>query len=68
MRKSIGAVDECAPMHKEVNQQKKPIHKELTKNLSILARICHEICILLKCIVYLVYLVLFEIIYIVSRL
>jgi hypothetical protein len=35
----------------EVNQQKKPIDEEVTKNLSLLVRIGHKILILLKCIV-----------------
>jgi hypothetical protein len=48
---------------KAVSQQKKPID-----NLSVLVGIGHEILLLLKCIVGLVCLVLFGIVYIVSRL
>jgi hypothetical protein len=46
-----------------VNQQKKPID-----DLSVLIGIGHEILLLLKCIVGLVCLVLFGIVYVVSRL
>ena len=54
-------VDESAPVYDEaVNQQK--------NDLSILVGIGREILILLKCIVGLICLVLFEIVYIVSRL
>ena len=53
--------DESAPMYEEaMNQQK--------NDLSILVGIDREIFILLKCIVGLVCLVLFGIVYIVSRL
>jgi hypothetical protein len=58
--------DESAHVHEEVNQQKKPIDEELMKNLSVLVGIGREIRILLKCIVGLVCLVLFGIVYIVS--
>jgi hypothetical protein len=55
------AADESAPLYDEaVNKQK--------NYLSVLVRIGHEIFILLKCIVSLVCLVLFGIVYIVSRL
>ena len=61
--------DENALVHEEAaNQQKKPIDQKLTKDFSILVGISHEILILLKCIVGLVCLVLFGIVYIVSRL
>jgi predicted flap endonuclease-1-like 5' DNA nuclease len=67
--KADEAADESAPMHEEaVNQQKKPMDGEPTKDLSILVGIGREVVILLKCIVGLVYLVLFGIVYIVSRL
>jgi hypothetical protein len=53
--------DESAPLYDEtVNQQK--------NDLSILVGIGHEILILLKCIVGLICLVLFRIVYIISRL
>ena len=53
-------VDESAPVYDEaVNQQK--------NDLCVLVGIGHEILILLKCIVGLVCLVLFEILYIVLR-
>jgi hypothetical protein len=69
VHKSAEADDESALMHEEtVNQQKKPIDEELTNDLSILVGIGHEILILLKCIIGLVCLVLFGIVYIVSRL
>jgi hypothetical protein len=48
---------------KAVSQQKKPID-----DLSVLVRIGREILLLLKCIIGLVCLVLFRIVYIVSRL
>jgi tetrahydromethanopterin S-methyltransferase subunit G len=55
------AADESAPVYDEVvNQQK--------NDLSVLVGIGREILILLKCIVGLVCLVLFVIVYIVSRL
>ena len=55
------ATDESAPLYDEaMNQQK--------NDPSVLVRIGHKILILLKCIVGLVYLVLFGIVYIVSRL
>ena len=61
LAKETEAADESAPMYDEVvNQQK--------NNLSVLVGIGHKILILLKCIVGLVYLVLFGIVYIVSRL
>ena len=61
LAKKTEAVDESAPMYDEaVNQQK--------NDLSVLGGIGREILILLKCIVGLVCLVLFEIVYIVSRL
>jgi hypothetical protein len=69
VHKSAEADDESALVHEEVvNQQKKPMDEELTNDLSILVRIDREILILLKCIIGLVCLVLFGIIYIVSRL
>ena len=59
--KETKATDESAPVYDEaVNQQK--------NDLSILVGIGREILILLKCIVGLVCLVLFGIVYIVSRL
>jgi hypothetical protein len=59
---------ESAPdVHYEVNH-KKSIDEELTKNLSLLVRIRCKIIVLLKCIVGLVCLVLFGIVYIVSEL
>ena len=68
--KMAEAADESGPVHNEeaVNQQNKPIDEEPTKELSILVGIGHKILILLKCIVGLVCLVLFGIIYIISRL
>ena len=40
VQESAKAVDESAPVHEEVvNQQKKPIDEELTKNLFVLVRI-----------------------------
>jgi hypothetical protein len=54
-------------VHEEVSQ-KKPIDKEMTKNLSPLVRIGRGILILFKCITSLVCLVLLEIVYIVPRL
>ena len=50
-----------APLYDEVVNQK-------MNDLSVLVVIGHEILIMLKCIVGLVYLVLFGIVYIVSRL
>jgi hypothetical protein len=62
--KATKEADETASVDDEtVSQQKKPID-----DLSILVRIGHEILLVLKCIVGLVCLVLFGIIYIVSRL
>ena len=55
------ATDESAPLYDEVMNQQK-------NDLSVLVGIGREILILLKCIVGLVYLVLFGIVYIVSRL
>jgi hypothetical protein len=64
MAKATKQVDESAGVDDEVvSQQKKPID-----DLSILVRIDRKILLLLKCIVGLVYLVLFGIVYIVSRL
>ena len=61
LTKETEADDESAPMYDEVvNQQK--------NDLFVLVGIGREILILLKCIVGLVCLVLFEIVYIVSRL
>jgi hypothetical protein len=54
-------------VHEEVNQ-KKSINEDLTKNLPLLVGIRGEILILLKDIVGIVCLVLFGIVYIVSRL
>lgn len=60
--------DESAPdVHEEVNH-KKSINEELTKNLSLLVRIRCKIIVLLKCIIDLVCLVLFGIVYIISEL
>jgi len=59
--------DESAPVHKEVNKHKKPIDEDVTKNFSLLVGI-GQILILLKCIVGLVCLVLFGIVYNISRL
>jgi hypothetical protein len=68
VQKSVEAADESALVPKEtVNQQNKLIDEELTKDLSVLVGIDHEVLILLKCIVGLVCLVLFRIVYIVSR-
>ena len=47
-------VDESAPVHEEVNKQKKPIDEEPAKDLSVLVGIGREI-IMLKCIVGLVF-------------
>ena len=47
---------------------KKPIDVEQTHDLSVLVRIGHEILMLLKCILALVFLVVVGIIYIVARL
>jgi hypothetical protein len=64
MAKATKQVDESAGVDDEVvSQQKKPID-----DLSILLGIDRKILLLLKCIVGLVYLVLFGIVYIVSRL
>ena len=61
LAKETEAADESAPVYDEaVNQQK--------NDLSVLVRIGREILILLRCIVSLVCLVLFGIVYIVSRL
>jgi hypothetical protein len=61
LAKVTEATDESASLYGEaVNQQK--------NDISILVGIGHEILILLKCIVGLVCLVLFGIVYIVSRL
>jgi hypothetical protein len=61
LAKAKEATDKSAPLYDEaMNQQK--------NNLSILVGIGREILILLKCIVGLVCLVLFWIVYIVSRL
>ena len=69
MQKSAEAADESAHVHEEaVNQQSKRIDEERKKKLFVLVGIGHEIVILLKCIVSLVCLVLFGIVYIVSRL
>ena len=54
-------------MRMHLCMQEKPINEEVKKNLSILVGIGGEILILLKCIVGLVCLVLFGIVYIVSR-
>lgn len=54
MQKSAKGADRSALVHGEMNQQKKPIDEEMTKNLSLLVRIGHKILILLKCIVGLV--------------
>jgi hypothetical protein len=51
VQKSVEEADRSALVHEEVNQQKKPIDEEVTKNLSLLVRIGHKIFILLKCIV-----------------
>jgi hypothetical protein len=51
VQKSVEEADRSALVHEEVNQQKKPIDEEVTKNLSLLVRIGHKILILLKCIV-----------------
>jgi hypothetical protein len=62
--KAAKQADESAGVDdKAVSQHKKPID-----DLSILVEIGHEIFLLLKCIIDLVCLVLFGIIYIVSRL
>lgn len=66
MQKSVEAADESAPLHEEVNWQKKHIDEELTKNLSHLVGIRRKIIIPLKYILGLVCLVLFRIVYIVS--
>ena len=61
LAKETEAADESAPVYdKAVNQ--------LKNDLFVLVGIGREILILLKCIVGLVYLVLFRIVYIVSRL
>jgi tetrahydromethanopterin S-methyltransferase subunit G len=61
LAKETEAADESAPVYDEVvNQQK--------NDLSVLVGIGREILILLKCIVGLVCLVLFVIVYIISRL
>jgi hypothetical protein len=61
LAKATKATDESAPLYDEaMNQQK--------NDMSVLVGIGHEILILLKCIVGLVCLVLFGIVYIVSRL
>jgi predicted flap endonuclease-1-like 5' DNA nuclease len=61
LAKAAEATDESAPVDDEaVNQQK--------NDLFVLVGIGHEILLLLKCIVGLVCLVLFRIVYIVSRL
>jgi hypothetical protein len=54
VQKSAEEAHRSALVHEEVNQQKKPIDEEVTKNLSLLVRIGHKIFILLKCIVSLV--------------
>ena len=69
VQQSTEAANESAHVHeKAVNQQKKPVDEELTKDLSVLVGIGREILILLKCIIGLVCLVIFGIVYIVSRL
>jgi hypothetical protein len=61
LAKETEVADESAPVYDEaVNQQK--------NDLSVLVGIGHEILILLKCTINLVCLVLFGIVYIVSRL
>ena len=61
LAKETEAADESAPMYSEaVNQQK--------NDMSVLVGIGRKILILLKCIVGLICLVLFGIVYIVSRL
>ena len=61
LAKETEAADESAPVYDEVvNQQK--------NDMSVLVEIGREILILLKCIVGLVCLVLFGIVYIISRL
>ena len=61
LAKVTEATDESAPLYDEVMNQQK-------NDLSVLVGIGHEILILLKCIVGLVCLVLFGIVYIVSKL
>jgi predicted flap endonuclease-1-like 5' DNA nuclease len=62
--KAAKQADESAGVDDEaMSQQKKPID-----DLSVLVGIGHEILLLLKCIIGLVCLVLFGIVYIVSRL
>ena len=58
---------ESAPMHREVNQNKS-MDEKMEKNLSLLVGVGGGILVPLKCIVGLGYLVLFDIVYIVSRL
>jgi len=67
MQKSAEEVNESAAMHGVVNRQKKPIDAELRKNISLLVGIGRRILIMLKCIVDLICLVLFRIVYIESR-
>ena len=59
--------DDSAPVHEEVNQ-KKPIDEAPPKNLFLFLEIGRKILVLLKCIVDLICLVLFVIVYIVSGL
>jgi hypothetical protein len=61
LAKETKAADESAPVYDEAVNQRK-------NDLSVLVEIGREILILLKCIIDLVCLVLFGIIYIVSRL